>query len=197
MRQRNFKSDQLAAQRLAAILAVDVASYTRLMEEDTDGAVSAWKSTREDVINPLVGKVPTKIIKFTGDGFLAEFISIRDAVNCAIDLQMALVSSPLDFRMGIHLVDVTNDGIDGHGEGVNMAERIEASAEPGGIYISSSVFKQVHHRIEAVYIDMGEQSLKNVSEPIRTYPIRVDDTPSEKGPIAPAQSFQSAEQDKP
>ena len=94
MRQRNFKSDQLAAQRLAAILAVDVASYTRLMEEYTDGAVSAWKSTREDVINPLVGKVSTKIIKFTGDGFLAEFISIRDAVNCAIDLQMALVSSP-------------------------------------------------------------------------------------------------------
>lgn len=160
--------------RLAAILAADVVSYTKLVEQDTDGTVTAWKSARDDVIKPLVGKNSGRIIKFTGDGFLVEFPSVQDAVSCAIALQIQLVLNPLNFRMGINVGDITDDGGDVHGEGVNIAARLEALAEPGGVCISGDVYNQVLNRIDAVFNDMGEQEVKNVSRPVRVYSIASD-----------------------
>jgi len=164
--------------RLAAILAADVAGYTRLVELDTDGTVAAWKSARDNVIKPLVDKKSGHIIKFTGDGFLVEFPSVQDAVFCAITLQAQLTSSPLDFRMGINVGDIVDDGGDVHGEGVNIAARLEALAEPGGICVSGDVYNQVRNRIEADFRDMGEKEIKHVSQPVRVYAIGV----SERGP---------------
>ena len=157
--------------RLAAILAADVAGYTRLVEQDTDGTVAAWKSARDNVIKPLVEKKSGHIIKFTGDGFLVEFPSVQDAVACAITLQEDLRSSSLKFRIGINVGDITDDGGDVHGEGVNIAARLEALAEPGGICISGDVYNQVRNRIDAVFTDMGEQEVKHVSQPVSVFAI--------------------------
>ena len=114
-------SIQGGQRRLAAILAADVAGYTRLVEQDTDGTIAAWKAARDDVVKPLVDKMSGHIIKFTGDGFLVEFPSVQDAVSCAIELQEELAANPLNFRMGINVGDITDDGGDVHGEGVNIA----------------------------------------------------------------------------
>jgi len=157
--------------RLAAVLAADVAEYTRLVEQDTDGTVAAWKAARDDVIRPLVAEKAGHIIKFTGDGFLAEFPSVQDAVACAIAMQEQLKSSSLKFRMGLNVGDLTDDGGDVHGEGVNIAARLEALAEPGGICISGDVYNQVRNRIKASFRDMGDQTVKHVSRPVRAYAI--------------------------
>jgi len=162
-----------AQRRLAAILAADVVGYTRLVELDTDGTVAAWAAARDDVVKPLVDARSGHIIKFTGDGFLVEFPSVQDAVACAITMQEQLKSSPLDFRMGINVGDIVNDGGDVHGEGVNLAARLEALAEPGGICISGDVYNQVRNRIDADFRDMGEKEIKHVSQPIRVYAIGV------------------------
>ena len=159
--------------RLAAILAADVAGYTRLVEEDTAGTVAAWKSARDDVIQPVVSGRAGRIVKFTGDGFLAEFPSVEDAVAGAIELQEALIQGALSFRMGIHLGDVMDDGQDVHGEGVNIAARIEGLADPGGINISGMVFEAVRNRIEADFEDLGEHEVKNVSVPVRIYQVAI------------------------
>jgi adenylate cyclase len=157
--------------RLAAILAADVAGYTRLVEHDTDGTVAAWAAARDDIVKPMVDEKSGHIIKFTGDGFLVEFPSVQDAVLCAITMQEQLKSSPLDFRMGINVGDIVDDGGDVHGEGVNIAARLEALAETGGICISGDVYNQVRNRIEAEFRDMGEKEIKHVSQPIRVYAI--------------------------
>ena len=104
--------------RLAAILAADVVSYTRLMEEDTDGTVVAWRAARDGVIEPLVAERSGRVVKLTGDGFLVEFSTVQDAVNCAIAMQGGLAPSSLDFRMGVNMGDIIDDGEDIHGEGV-------------------------------------------------------------------------------
>lgn len=159
--------------RLAAILAADVAGYTQLVEQDTEGTVAAWKAARDDIIKPRVGEKAGRIIKFTGDGFLVEFASVQDAVNCAIALQKELSSSSLNFRMGVNVGDITDDGGDVHGEGVNIAARLEALAKPGGICISGDVYNQVQNRVNADFKDMGEQEVKHVSRPLRVYAIGV------------------------
>jgi class 3 adenylate cyclase len=166
-------SDQSVQRRLAAVLAADVAGYTRLMEMDSDGTVAAWQDARETVIRPGVAEYSGKIVKLTGDGFLVEFSTVQDAVNCAIALQAGLVDSSLDFRMGVNLGDIIDDGEDIHGEGVNVAARLEGLAEPGGICISGMVYESIRNRIEAAFEDMGEQDVKNVSAPVRTYRIRL------------------------
>ena len=158
--------------RLAAILAADVAGYTRLIETDTDGTVEAWQDAREDVIRPRVSDHSGKIVKLTGDGFLVEFPTVQDAVNCAIAMQQGLADSSLNFRMGVNLGDIVDDGEDIHGEGVNLAARLEGLAEPGGIVISGGVYDQVKNRIDADYEDMGLQKVKNVSAPVQAYRVR-------------------------
>jgi adenylate cyclase len=143
------------------------------MEQDTDGTVAAWKAARDEVIDPVVDQHSGRIVKLTGDGFLVEFPSAQDAVKCAIALQQGLTTGTLEFRMGINLGDIVDDGRDIHGEGVNIAARIEALADPGGISISGSVHEQVRNRIDADYEDRGEQEVKHVSEPVRVYAIRL------------------------
>jgi len=183
-------ADREVQRRLAAVLAADVAGYTRLMEEDSEGTVAAWQDAREEVIKPGVADHSGKIVKLTGDGFLVEFPTVQDAVNCAIAMQLGLASSSLEFRMGVNLGDIIDDGEDIHGEGVNVAARIEALADPGGISISASVFEQVRNRIEAGFEDRGEHQVKNVSQPVRVYgitpPSAAEDDASMLGAVAPA-----------
>jgi adenylate cyclase len=173
-------ADSPDRRRLAAVLAADVAGYTRLMEQDTDGTVAAWKAARDDVIEPIVADHAGRIVKLTGDGFLVEFPAVQDAVKCAIALQEGLAASTLDFRMGVNLGDIVDDGHDIHGEGVNIAARIEALADAGGISISGSVHEQVRNRIDAAYEDRGEHEVKHVSAPVRVYAIRLVSSDSEK-----------------
>ena len=162
-------ADQSTKRRLAAVLAADVAEYTRLMERDSDGTVAAWQAARDGVIDPTVSGHSGRLVKFTGDGFLAEFPTVQDAVRCALAIQTGLAENSLKFRMGVNLGDIIDDGRDIHGEGVNVAARLETLAEPGGICISGDVFNQVRNRIEADFKDIGEHQVKNVSAPIRVY----------------------------
>jgi TolB-like protein len=142
------------------------------MEADSEGTVAAWQDAREDVIKPTVADHTGKIVKLTGDGFLVEFQTVQDAVNCAIAMQQGLAASSLDFRIGVNLGDIIDDGEDIHGEGVNVAARLEGLAEPGGIVISGSVHEQVKNRIEADYQDMGRQEVKNVSDPVQAFAVK-------------------------
>jgi adenylate cyclase len=111
-------ADREFQRRLAAILAADVAAYTRLMEEDSEGTVAAWQDARENVIKPQVADHSGKFVKLTGDGFLVKFPTVQDAVNCAIAMQGGLAPSSLDFRMGVNMGDIIDDGEDIHGEGI-------------------------------------------------------------------------------
>jgi adenylate cyclase len=163
--------------RLSAILAADVVGYTRLVEQDTDGTVAAWKSARTGIIDPTISEHSGRIVKHTGDGFLAEFTTVQDAVQCAITMQEGLVENRLDFRMGINLGDVIDDGEDIHGEGVNIAARIEALADPGGISISGGVYDQIRNRVDHGFEDMGEHEVKHVTAPVRVYRIVFKDNP--------------------
>ncbi len=138
--------------------------------------MSAWMTARTEVIEPSIGEHSGHIVKYTGDGFLAEFSSVQGAVDCALDMQRDLGASPLSFRMGISLGDVIDDGKDIHGEGVNIAARIEALSESGGICISGNVLDAVQNRVRAQFEDLGEKSVKNVSKPVRVYRIlAIDD----------------------
>ena len=129
-------SDHSIQRRLAAILAADVAGYTRLMEEDTEGTVAAWQDARDNVVEPFVADFSGKVVKLTGDGILVEFPTVQNAVKCAIAMQGKLAANSLNFRMGINLGDIIDDGRDIHGEGVNIAARLEGLAKPGSIVIS-------------------------------------------------------------
>ncbi|MBT6274560.1 MAG: hypothetical protein HOI95_10550 [Chromatiales bacterium] len=180
--------------RLAAILAADVAGYTRLVEQDTDGTVAAWRSARDTVIEPSVAKRIGRIVKFTGDGFLAEFSSVENAVICAISIQEFLAEGLLEFRIGVHLGDVVDDGRDIHGEGVNIAARIEALADPGGINVSSVVYEAVRNRIESGFEDMGPFDVKHVSQPVHVYRVVNGDG---AGPSSLAPTLSLPRPDKP
>jgi adenylate cyclase len=160
--------------RLSAILAADVVGYTRLMELDTDGTVAEWKAARSDIIDPAVTRHSGRIVKHTGDGFLAEFPAVQDAVQCAVNLQQSLASGALDFRMGVNLGDIIDDGEDIHGEGVNIAARIEALAEPGGICISGMVYDSIRNRLDQRFEDTGEHDVKHVSAPVRVFRVVLD-----------------------
>ena len=164
---------QEPSRRLSAVFIADIAGYTKLVEQDTEGTVSELKSVRANVINPAISRLNGRIIKHTGDGFLAEFQSVQDAVDCAIEMQTGLRTSSLKFRMAVNLGDVIDDGEDIYGEGVNIAARLEALAEPGGISISGGVFDQVRNRVQANFEDLGEHEVKHVSAPVRVYKIEV------------------------
>ena len=150
----------------------DVVGYTKLMESDTEGTVSAWSDARDNVIKPLVASKDGRIVKFTGDGFLVEFGTVQAALECGIDMQNKLTENSLDFRMAINLGDIIDDGEDIHGEGINIAARLEGIAEPGGICISGDVYNQVRNRIVAEYEDLGPQEVKNVAEPVQVYAVQ-------------------------
>ncbi len=168
--------------RLAAILAADVVGYTRLMGADETGTFRRLTELRQQVLEPLIAEHHGRIVKLIGDGLLVEFASVVDAVTCAVAWQSGVAEREaetdedrrLQFRIGINLGDVIVEGEDIHGDGVNIAARLEGLAEPGGICLSGDVFRQAKGKMEAEFEDMGEQDLKNVAEPVRVYRIAAD-----------------------
>lgn len=164
--------------RLCVILAADVAGYCRLMGADEDGTLTALTAHRRELIDPAIAEHAGRIVKTTGDGFLAEFASVVDAVRCAVDIQRGMAernktvtqNRQLAFRIGLNLGDVIVQNGDLYGDGVNVAARLEAMAEPGGICLSASAHEQVQDKITAVrFEDLGEQRVKNIARPVRAY----------------------------
>ncbi len=163
--------------RLAAILAADVVGYSRLMERDEAGTLGALKDRRKSVLNPLVAKHQGRIFKTTGDGVLIEFASAVNALECAVALQAGMAAANGDsaedrrivLRVGINLGDVMVEGSDLYGDGVNIAARLEGLAEPGGVLLSGTAHDHVRNKVKLGFEDLGAQSLKNISEPVRTY----------------------------
>jgi adenylate cyclase len=159
------------ARRLAAILAADVVGYSKLMAEDEAGTLAALKTHRAELFDPETTKRGGRIVKLMGDGALVEFPSVVDAVKCALAIQRALAgdNDKIKLRIGVNLGDVIIDGEDIYGDGVNVAARLEALAEPGGIAISGIVHEGLGNRVEADFIDAGEQQVKNIARPIRLF----------------------------
>jgi TolB-like protein/class 3 adenylate cyclase len=169
-----------ATRRLAAILAADVVGYSRLMGADEEGTHERVKVHLVELIDPKIGEHHGRIVKTTGDGVLAEFASVVDAVRCAGEIQRAMADRDLDlaqerrlrFRIGVNLGDVIVDGGDIYGDGVNIAVRLEGLAAPGGICVSGTVRDHVGDRLPYAFEDMGEQSVKNIARPVRVYALR-------------------------
>src|SRR5216683_3206161 len=163
--------------RLAAILAADVAGYSRLIEADEEGTLRRLKVLRAEIIDPKIAHHKGRIVKTTGDGLLVEFASVVDALRCAAEVQAALAESnaplPRDrriqFRIGINVGDIVVEDGDIFGDGVNVAARLEGLAEPGGICISARVQEDAAGRLDLAFVDMGEQALKNIARPVRAY----------------------------
>ena len=172
-------SGERVERRLAAILAADVAGYSRLMGRDEAGTLARLKALRRELIDPMVAEHKGRIVKTTGDGLLIEFPSVVEAVACAITVQSGMGSrnaaTPedrrIEFRVGINSGDIIVEDGDIHGDGVNIAARLEGVAEPGGICVSAIVHDQVRDRLDCVFEDLGEQSLKNIVRPVRVYRI--------------------------
>jgi adenylate cyclase len=163
--------------RLAAILAADVAGYSRLMGADEVGTLAALKAHRREIVDPAIIAHKGRIVKTTGDGMLVEFASAVDAVACAVAVQEKMAKQAaekprIQFRVGINIGDIIIDGDDIFGDGVNVAARLESIAECGGISISEDTWRQVEGKVEASFVDTGEQTLKNMARPVRVY--RVD-----------------------
>ena len=163
--------------RLAAVLAIDMAGYSRLMEIDEDGTLARLQTHRIELIDPAFVKNQGNIIKTTGDGMLVEFQSVADAVKCAVEIQERMERRNTDvpkdrriqFRVGINLGDIIFDKDDIFGDGVNIAARIEGLAEIGGVCVSAAVHDQVSDRLDVAFEDLGEKNLKNISRPVRVY----------------------------
>jgi adenylate cyclase len=172
---------QPVQRRLAAILAADVAGYSRLMGADEEGTLAALKAIRRELSDPKVKEHRGRIVKTTGDGLLIEFGSVVDAVRCAVEVQRAMAERNADvppnrrieLRIGINLGDIIKDGRDIYGDGVNVAARLEALAEPGGICVSRVVRDQVRDKLAFSFEDMGEQQVKNIARPVRVHRIRL------------------------
>jgi adenylate cyclase len=168
--------------RLAAVLAADVAGYSRLMEVDEEGTLARLRTVRVELIDPAVEKCKGRIIKTSGDGLLVEFQSVTEAVRCAAEFQRQMARRNQDvsparrilFRIGINLGDVIVQENDIFGDGVNVAARLEALAEPGGIFISAAVRDQIGDRLDIGFEDLGEQTVKNIQRPIHVFRVVVD-----------------------
>jgi TolB-like protein/class 3 adenylate cyclase len=173
-------SGERVERRLAAILAADVAGYSRLMGEDEAGTLARLRAHRRELIDPKIAEHKGRIVKTTGDGLLIEFPSVVEAVACAAAVQRGMaernVSTPEDqrivFRVGINLGDIIVEGDDIHGDGVNVAARLEGIAEPGGICVSATVRDHIGDRLDLALDDIGDQSLKNIARRVRVYRVR-------------------------
>jgi adenylate cyclase len=166
--------------RLAAILAADVAGYSRLMGADEEGTLERLKALRRELLDPKIAEYHGRIVKTTGDGLLVEFASVVDAVRCAVVMQQAMperntdvaADNRIELRIGINLGDVIVEGDDLYGDGVNIAARIEALTDAGGVFVSNTVHDQVRDRLPFVFEDLGEQQVKNIARPVRVYRVR-------------------------
>jgi TolB-like protein/class 3 adenylate cyclase len=177
--------------RLAAILAADVAGYSRLMGADEEGTLERLKALRRELLDPKTAEHHGRIVKTSGDGLLMEFASVVDAVRCAVAVQQAMparntgvaADNRIELCIGINLGDVIVDGDDLYGDGVNIAARLEVLADAGGVFVSNTVHDHVRDRLPFLFVDLGEQQVKNITRPVRVY--RVLDAAT-KSPSAPA-----------
>jgi adenylate cyclase len=170
-----------STRRLAAILAADVAGYSRLMGADEEGTLERLNALRRELFDPKIATHRGPIVKTTGDGLLVEFASVVDAVRCAVAVQQAMpdrhiglaAENRIELRIGINLGDVIVEGDDLYGDGVNIAARIEALADAGGVFVSNTVHDHVRDRLPFVFEDLGEQQVKNIARPVRIYRVRL------------------------
>src|SRR6516165_3586724 len=168
--------------RLTAILAADVAGYSRLMGVDEEGTLAGLKAHRRELVDPKIAEHRGRIVKTAGDGLLAEFVSVVDAVRCAVEIQREMVGRNavvppdrrIEFRVGINLGDIISEEGDIFGDGVNVAARLEALAEPGGICVNRVVRDQVRDKLALAFEDLGEQQVKNIARPVRAYRVLTD-----------------------
>jgi adenylate cyclase len=183
-----------ATRRLAAILAADVAGYSRLMGADEEGTHERLKALRRELVDPKIAEHKGRIVKTTGDGMLVEFASVVDAVRFAVAVQQAMpernagigADSRIELRIGINLGDVIVEGDDLYGDGVNIAARIEALADPGGVFVSNTVHDHVGDRLSFAFEDLGERQVKNIARPLRVYRVRTTLThPAASAPGSP------------
>ncbi|MEN8198071.1 MAG: adenylate/guanylate cyclase domain-containing protein, partial [Pseudomonadota bacterium] len=189
--------------RLAAILAADVVGYSRLVRADEEGTIEALKRLRTELIDPKIAEHRGRTVKLMGDGILVEFPSVVDAVRAAAQVQQAMAGYNGDrveddrirFRIGVNLGDVVIDGNDIHGDGVNIAARLEGLAAPGGICISGAVHEQVRDRVDLAFEDMGDCKVKNIDRPIRAWRWSAEASPPAHA--APVSSTPPALPDKP
>ena len=167
--------------RLAAILAADVVGYTRLMGDDEVGTLRRLTELREQILEPLIAEHKGRLVKLMGDGFLVEFSSVVDAVACAVAWQTSVDEHEvecagglqLQFRIGLNIGDIIVEGNDIHGDGVNIAARLEGLADPGGICLSDDAYRQAKGKTEAEFEDAGEHAVKNIAKPLRVYRVRL------------------------
>src|SRR5712664_2593868 len=184
--------------RLAAILAADVAGYSRLMGADEEGTLERLKALRRELVDPGIARHHGRIVKTTGDGMLVEFASIVDAVGCAVGIQRGMIGRnqavPQDrriiFRIGINVGDIIIDGGDIFGDGVNVAARLEALCEPGGLCISRGANEQIRDKLSLAFADLGEQTVKNIARSIGVFGLAAHDIarlPQEELPELPGE----------
>jgi adenylate cyclase len=190
-------STERVERRLAAILAADVVGYSRLMGQDEAGTLQRLRTHRHDLIDPKIAEHKGRIVKTTGDGILIEFPSVVEAVACAVAVQRGMADrnagtpeeQKIVFRVGVNLGDIIiAEDNDIHGDGVNVAARLEALAEPGGICVSRVVRDQVRDKLDIEFEDMGEQALKNIARPLRVYRVRVTATDERTPTAAPVET---------
>src|SRR5580704_17703676 len=170
-------SSERVDRRLAAVLAADVAGYSRLMGLDEERTLANLKSFRKTLVDPSIAAHRGRIVSTTGDGMLAEFASAVDAARCAVEIQRGMAAQNADvpkdvrieFRIGIHVGDIIIDDNDIFGDGVNIAARLEGIAEPGGVCISDDAQRQIRGKVDIAFEDMGFQTLKNIAEPMRAW----------------------------
>jgi adenylate cyclase len=183
-----------AARRLAAILAADVSGYSRLMGADEEGTHGRFMAHFSEVVEPRISAHRGRTVKSTGDGFLAEFPSVVDAVRCAVEVQRGMFDREpeipddrrIRFRIGINVGDVIAEAHDIFGDGVNIAARLEALAEPGGICVSGIVHDQVRDKLDLAFDDMGNQQVKNIARPVHAWRLRLDVKPAASPTTTPA-----------
>jgi TolB-like protein/class 3 adenylate cyclase len=181
--------------RLAAILAADVAGYSRLIGADEEGTLNRLRSIRAELIDPKIAENRGRIVKTTGDGLLVEFSSVVDALRCATQWQRSMaednagiaIEERIEFRIGVHQGDIVVEGDDIFGDGVNVAARLEGLAEPGGICVSARVQEDVAGRLDLTFGDIGEQNLKNIARPVRVYGVRLA-TAENKPKVTPTEN---------
>jgi adenylate cyclase len=182
-----------SVRRLAAILAADIAGYSRLMGADEEGTLERLKGLRRELVDPTIAEHRGRIVKTTGDGMLVEFPSVVDAVRCAVAVQQAMperntgvaAENRIELRIGINLGDVIVEGDDLYGDGVNIAARIEALADAGAVFVSNTVHDQVRDRLPFLFEDLGEQQVKNITRPVRIYRLGLQASgPQEAGTAA-------------
>jgi adenylate cyclase len=189
-------SERKVERRLAAILAADVAGYSRLVGNDEEGTLERLRVLRRTVADPKIKEHRGRVVRTTGDGLLVEFVSVVDAVRCAVEVQreMALRNAELpadqrmEFRIGINLGDIIKDGRDVYGDGVNVAARLEALAAPGGICVSRVVRDQVRDKLGFAFDDRGEQHVKNIARPVRIFDVNMTAETMTSTPDAAARS---------